>query len=122
MRALSQFRPYLSGPVLKGTAGRYSDIDLQLFTDDIKTLELLFLNRGVPYEISDTRRFSGDEARSVAMMRFEWQGIPVTVAVHASKDERTSLKSTLNGRPIERAGLPAVEALVQGVGETDAVE
>src|SRR5439155_22992291 len=33
MRLLEQFRPYLAGAVLKGTAGRYSDIDLQLFTD-----------------------------------------------------------------------------------------
>src|SRR5882762_10224261 len=30
MRLLEQLRPYLAGAVLKGTAGRYSDIDLQL--------------------------------------------------------------------------------------------
>lgn len=122
MRELEPFKPYLSGPVLKGTAGRYSDVDIQLFTDDLKALELLFLNRGVPYEISDTRRFAGDEARSVAVLRLEWDGIPVNVAVHAAKDERTSLKGTPNGRPIERAGLAAVEALVQGFGQPDAVE
>jgi len=122
MRELDPFKPYLSGSVLKGTAGRYSDIDLQLFTDDLKALELLLLNRGVPYEISDARRFSGDEARSVAVLRLEWDGTPVNVVVHAAKDERTSLKGTLNGRAIERAGLAAVEALVQGIGETDAVE
>jgi precorrin-4 methylase len=57
----------------------------------------------------------------VAVLRLEWDGTPVNVVVHASKDERTSLKGTLNGRAIERAGLAAVEALVQGIGETDAV-
>ena len=34
MLALAALRPYLCGAVLKGTAGRYSDIELQLFTDD----------------------------------------------------------------------------------------
>ncbi len=116
MRELAQFRPYLSGAVLKGTAGRYADIDLQLFTDDPKAVELLLLNRNVPYEIADTRRFAGDEARPVALVRLEWDGVPVNIAVHASRDERTSLKVTPNGRPIERAGLAAVEALVAGGG------
>ncbi|MCX7893777.1 MAG: UDP-N-acetylmuramate--alanine ligase [Burkholderiales bacterium] len=114
MRELAQFRPYLSGAVLKGTAGRYADIDLQLFTDDPKAVELLLLNRNVPYEIADTRRFAGDEARPVALVRLEWEGVPINVAVHACRDERTSLKVTPNGRPIERAGLAAVEALVAG--------
>ena len=48
MRSLAAFRPYLSGPVLKGTAGRYADVDLQLFTDDLKAVELFLLNRNVP--------------------------------------------------------------------------
>src|SRR5205823_9987467 len=29
MRALERFRPYLTGPVLKGIAGPYAEIDLQ---------------------------------------------------------------------------------------------
>lgn len=118
MRALAQFRPYLSGPVLKGTAGRYADIDLQLFTDDPKAVELLLLNRNVPYEVTDTRRFAGDEARPAALVRLEWDGVPINIAVHALRDERTSLKVTPNGRPIERAGLAAVEALVAGTRST----
>src|SRR3954451_6169755 len=36
MQLLEPYRPYLCGPVLKGIAGRYSDIDLQIFTDDAK--------------------------------------------------------------------------------------
>src|SRR6266705_3389046 len=47
MRLLERFRPYLAGAVLKGTAGRYSDIDLQLFTDDGKAVELFLLNRNI---------------------------------------------------------------------------
>src|SRR5262245_43231570 len=45
MQLLERFRPYLAGPVLSGTAGRYSDIDLQLFTDDGKAVEHFLLSQ-----------------------------------------------------------------------------
>ncbi len=114
MRGLEAFHPYLSGPVLKGTASRYSDVDLQLFTDDRKGLELFFLNRGIPYELSEQRHYCGDEPRDVQVLRVERDGIPFTLAVYAAKDERSTLKATPGGRQIERAGINAVAALVEG--------
>jgi hypothetical protein len=112
MQPLVVFRPYLSGPVLKGTAGRYADIDLQLFTDDLKAVELFLLNRNVPYDVSEVRHYCGDEARAVPVLRVEWDGVPVNLAIYAAKDERAALKATPLGRPIERAGIPAVSALL----------
>jgi hypothetical protein len=112
MRLFAQFRPYLAGAVLKGTAGRYSDIDLQLFTDDSKSVELFLLNRNIPYAISDQRHFAGDQVRAVSVLKLDWRGVPVNVAIHALKDERSTLKTTFAGRPIERAGIQAVTQLV----------
>ncbi len=113
MQALVQFRPYLAGPVLKGTAGRYSDIDLQLFTDDIKAVEMLLLNRNVPYDISDQRHFAGDQVRTVSILKLEWQrGVPINLAIYPANDERGSLKTSVAGRPIERAGVQAVSQLL----------
>lgn len=114
MRLLEPFRPYLAGPVLKGTAGRYSDIDLQLFTDDGKAVELFLLNRRIPYDVSDERRFAGDQARAVTVLKLDWQGVRVNLAVYTLKEERGTLRTTLLGRPIERAGLQAVSQLVLG--------
>jgi len=113
MRGLAAFNPYLSGPVLKGTASRYADVDLQLFTDDRKGLELFFLNRGIPYELSELRHYCGDEPRDVQVLRVEWDGIPFTLAVYAARDERSSLKATPGGRQIERAGINSVTSLVE---------
>lgn len=113
MESLAAFRPYLSGPVLKGTAGRYADIDLQLFTDDHKAVELFLLNRDVRYETSEARHYCGDEPRAVPVLRLEWDGVPLNLAVYASNDERAALKATLTGRPMERAGISAVEALLR---------
>jgi hypothetical protein len=118
MRGLASFNPYLTGPVLRGTASRYADIDLQLFTDDRKGLELFLLNRNVPYELSECRRYCGDEPREVQVLRLEWDGIPLSLAVHAAKDERSALKASPGGRTIERAGINAVSALVASDGPT----
>ena len=112
MQSLAAFRPYLSGPVLRGTAGRYADVDLQLFTDDLKSVELFLLNRNVPYDVSEVRHYCGDEPRAVPVLRVDWDDVPVNLAVYAAKDERAALKASPVGRPIERAGIAAVSALM----------
>jgi hypothetical protein len=114
MRALEQFRPYLVGPVLSGTAGRYGDIDLQVFTDDGKSLEIFLLNHNLRYEVSNQRRFSGDSERAISVLRLEWEGVPISIAIYPANDERGPVQTSAAGRPIERAGLPAVAQLVGG--------
>ena len=114
MQLLEKFRPYLSGPVLKGTAGRYSAIDLQLFTDDGKSVELFLLNRTLPYEVAQQRRYAGDSERAASVLTLDWSGIPVKVAIYRANDERGMLRSTPAGRPMERAGIDAVRQLLTG--------
>ena len=112
MQTLVQFRPYLAGPVLKGTAGRYSDIDLQLFTDDEKSVEMFLLNRHIRYEVEMTRHIAGDRERPVSIFQLEWQGVPVKLAIYSTQDERGTVRTSLSGKPIERAGIPAVVKLL----------
>jgi len=102
--------------VLSGTAGRYSDIDLQLFTDDGKAIEHFLLSRNIAYDIADERRFAGDQSRAVSVLKVDWQGIPVNLAIYTLKEERGVLKATLAGRPIERASIQAVTHLLSGPG------
>ena len=112
MEQLVDFKPYLTGPVLKGTAGRYADIDLQVFADSGKELEIFLLNRNIPYETSESRYYSGNQARAVSVLSLDWRGTPVRVAVYWPDDERRSVKTSPLGRPLERAGLDAVRTLV----------
>jgi hypothetical protein len=55
MELLEDFNPHLTGPVLSGTAGRHSEIDLQLFTDSGKELEFFLMNRQLPFRPGETR-------------------------------------------------------------------
>jgi len=113
MRTLSRFNPYLTGPVLKGLAGRYAAIDLQLFPESAKEVELFLLNQNIPYTSLEVRRYSGDQARAVALLTLTWKGAPLKVSVFDPRDERLAIKTSQAGRVIERAGLAEVGALCE---------
>jgi hypothetical protein len=112
MEQLADFKPYLTGPVLNGTAGRYADINLQVFADSGKELEIFLLNRNIPFQTSESRYYSGNQARVVSILSLDWRGTPVRVAVYWPDDERRSVKTSPLGRPLERAGLDVVRTLV----------
>ncbi len=50
MRLLSPFSPYLTGSVLSGVAGEQSDINMLLYTDDPKSVEIFLLNERIEYQ------------------------------------------------------------------------
>jgi hypothetical protein len=50
MRSLERFNPYLTGPVLAGIAGPYAEIELQLFPESTKEVELFLIDRNLRYE------------------------------------------------------------------------
>lgn len=112
MRELAEFSPYLTGPVLKGIAGPYADIELQLFPDSGKDVEIFLLNRNIHFSSAEARRYSGDRARAVTQLELEWEGAPVKLSVFDSRDERIALKTTQVGRVMDRAGIPEVSALL----------
>ena len=119
MHELSDFRPYLIGPVLKGTAGRHSDIDLQLFTDDPKAVEFRLINQRIRYEASEKRRFTGDQARAVSVLKLDLDGVTANLAIFTLNDERSTIKTSSAGKPIDRAGIAAVERLVADEAEAE---
>lgn len=118
MQALQQFNPYLTGPVLTGNAGPYAQIELQLYPDSAKDIELFLLERNIAFETSEGRRFAGDRARAVSIFTLDWDGAPVRLSVLDPRDERLALKTTPAGRVVERAGIAEVGQLVRkGEGE-----
>lgn len=112
MEQLAEFHPYLTGPVLKGTAARYADIDLQVFADSSKELEIFLLNRGISYQTSESRHFSGNQERVISVLSMDWDGTPVRVAVYTRGDERNQLRTSPLGKAVERADLTEVRNLL----------
>lgn len=113
MRALEGFSPYLTGPVLKGTAGPYAGVELQLFPESPKDVEIYLLDRNIPYATQEGRRFSGDRAHAVSVLTLEWQGAPLRLSVFDPRDERIALKTSQAGKVMDRAGIAEVGALLR---------
>jgi hypothetical protein len=113
MRALERFHPYLTGPVLKGTAGPYAEIDLQLFPDSAKDVEIFLLDRSIPFATHEARRYSGDKAHPASVITLVWQSVPLRLSVFDPRVERVALKTSIAGRVLERAGLSEVSALLR---------
>jgi hypothetical protein len=113
MRALERFNPYLTGPVLKGIAGPYAEIELQLFPDSVKEVEIFLLDRNLPYDTREGRRYAGDRARAVSVLSLTWEGAPLRLSIFDPRDERLALKTSQAGRVMDRAGIAEVGALVR---------
>jgi hypothetical protein len=111
MRDFEEFRPVLVGSVLSGTAGQFSDVNLQLFTDDPKTLTMFLLNRRYRFEESSKRMHLGDRFTEVPQVHFHVEDVPVTLTVLDRGDERTAPKARSDNEP-QRARLAELEAML----------
>lgn len=80
MEQLTAYDPHLTGSVLNGTAGKHSDINLQLFSDDEKEIEFWLMRLPHPYRAGELR--SGE---------FKGQGYPRFVI----DDPRASIDITV---------------------------
>lgn len=107
MRVLEPFRPYLTGGVLDGTAGRFSQIDIELYADSAKDVEIFFLNQQLRYDHREVRRPGPDAPEAVLV--FDWEDVPVRLSIFPGHLERIARKG------VERARLANVEALLEPV-------
>lgn len=110
MRELEAFRPALVGAVLTGTAGRHSEVSLQLHPDDPKAPTLHLLNRRVRFEEGAHRVRRGEGVFDLPLIRLEVEGVPVTLTIFDRDDDRNRARA--EGEP-QRARLAEVQALLQ---------
>ena len=114
MELLARFDPYLSGAVLSGSAGKYSDIDLLLFTDSMKDVEMFLLDRRIAYRSGERRIHIGDEARGVPNFIVSTEDADFDITVFTPRDLRAQIRSSPEGRPIERVRIEWLDATLAG--------
>lgn len=106
MIRLQRFNPYLTGSVLDGTAGRHAEIDIQLFTDSAKDVEIFLLNQGVDYEHSVPRT-----DRAEAVLTLQDDEAVINLVVYPRNEERVTVR-TRDGRVRPRLRLDGLERLL----------
>jgi hypothetical protein len=98
--------------VLSGTAGQFSDINLQLFTDDPKALTLFLLNRRYRFEDGSKRMRCSDGWVEVPQVRIEVDDVTVTMTILDRDDERIGSRGRPEADAPVRARVADVEALL----------
>lgn len=106
LELLADFRPYLTGSVLDGTAGEHSCIDILLFADSAKEVEIFLLNRDIPFSHAEPRH-----EKAEAVLVLETEIAAANLVVFPVSYERVTLKYR-DGRPRERVRAEALRALL----------
>ncbi|MDR3056169.1 MAG: hypothetical protein LBU53_12355 [Zoogloeaceae bacterium] len=107
MRLLADFTPYLTGSVLDGTAGAHSAIDLLLFADSAKDVEIFLLDHNIVFDHAEPRN---DKAEAV--LRLTRPDTDIHLIVFPHHLERHHFRHR-DGRARERLRLDGLEQLLE---------
>jgi hypothetical protein len=110
MRQLADFNPLLTGSVLTGTASRHSDINLAVFADSSKEIELYLLKNAIPFETGERRLKQNNESVMIPVFTLSGNVAEVHVAVHDPNELRRN--TALDSKTPDRAKIKQVEALL----------
>ena len=112
MDELARYDPHLTGSVLRGSAGKYAGIYLQLFTDNTKSVEHYLLGRGIGFRPGETQLYAGDMSFNAPTLSFERAGVDIHLTMLTPRDLRSRIKASAGGKPIERAKRDVVAAML----------
>jgi hypothetical protein len=101
MARLAEFQPLLGGAVWHGWATRWSDIDLSLFADDPKSVEIALINQNLRYEVRVQPGWHGQPVDVLSVHSFcdaLQEDIGVHLRLYGVKDQRGALVLDAQGR------------------------
>jgi len=113
MLLFAEFEPRLVGPVLSGNANRHSAVQLHLFADASERVVMYLLDRDIPFEAQEKRfRLTNGQYQEFPAYRFVAGDVAIEAVVFPGTGIRQSPASPLDGKPMRRASLTEVEALL----------
>ncbi len=108
MRLLRPFRPRLIGSVMTGHVRKGSDIDLHIFTDTAGLVTDLLEREGYQFDVERKQVVKHNEARVFTHIhvfdRFNFE-----LTVYPENKAHYVFKSSITGKPIERASIRELE-------------
>ena len=114
MRLLERFDPRLVGPVLNGTADLHSEVCLHLFSDPPEDVAMFLLDRRIAFDQGEARiRFQANAHERLPAFLLTAGEAQVELVVFSARARRRAPLSPVDGRPMRRAKLAEVTALVE---------
>jgi hypothetical protein len=113
MKFLDPFRPRLVGPVLAGTATRFSEIVLHVHCNTPEEIATFLEDRNIsPAHASRTVKIRANETEELPAFRFIAGDRPVVLVVFDERHRTVHPLSPVDGKPMHRARIDEVEALL----------
>jgi hypothetical protein len=113
MEFLQPFDPRLVGAALSGTATPTCGIQLHITAEMPEDIALRLQEHGIPFQQDMRRvRFGGERYESVPTFQFTADGTSVELFVFNHRDARETPLSPVDGKPMRRAPLKEVRALL----------
>jgi hypothetical protein len=121
MKMLERFDPHLTGTVLDGTAGKFSQTNIHLFADSAKDVEMFLLNQQIPFESSEKSYRVSDKPskdkkekvrKTIPVFTLETEYGIQKISVFDVDDMRVAIKKTSDGSNAERADINQLQALL----------
>lgn len=114
MRSLAPFQPRLVGAVLTGTATEHAHVQLHVFADRAESVAFRLMDQGVPYQMSEKRlKLNANRVLVQPALEIEIDAQPIEIVVFPLDGIRQAPVSPVDGRPMRRADLQEVEALLE---------
>jgi len=107
-----EFRPRLVGSVLAGTATEHSDINLHLFAETEEDVEIFLHDAGIPFERLSHRLDVANRVEELPAVALVVDGVRVAATIFPPEGIRQAPRSTVTGKPVDRAKPAQVEALL----------
>lgn len=111
MRVLRAFRPRLIGSVLTGHVRKGSDIDLHVFSDSVEPIAAILESEGFAYEVERKPVVKQGEERIFTHVHV-MDRFPFELTVYAEDQAHFVFRSSITGKPIERASIRELEELL----------
>jgi hypothetical protein len=108
MRRLAPFRPRLIGSTITGHIRQGSDIDLHLFSDTTEAVTHVLDSNGHTYTVEKKEVRKQGEARVYTHIHLT-DRFPFELTIYASDLAHYVFKSSITGKPIERASIAELE-------------
>lgn len=112
MRHLCRFRPRLIGSVMTGHVRKGSDIDLHLFCDGVGPVAAALEAEGLQFDVERKQITKHNETRVFTHVHV-YDVFPFELTVYPEDKAHYVFKSSITGKPIERASIAELEGLLE---------
>lgn len=113
LQFFAPFQPRLVGAVLEGTADAHSAVCLHLHVDDPAEVLMHLREHGIDYSPSQRRlRLDAAHGMDCPVVRFDAGDAAIDLTILPPARLHQAPLDRIDGRPMQRAALPAVQALL----------